>query len=96
MYIHTLSVEVTLSNVPLTSLWSMSLRILVATTEAGCYYPLNGEHLSLVAAHLHSTVSLSFPLLLKYLSAFFGLCKSTSKGYTSLPGQLRYFNNCLA
>ena len=55
MYIHTLSVEVTLSNVPLTSLWCMSLGILVATTEAGCYYPLNGEHLSLVVAHLHAS-----------------------------------------
>ena len=32
------------------------------------------------------SLSFSFPL------AFFGLCKSTSKENTSLPGQLRYFN----
>ena len=34
-------------------------------------------------------LSFSFPL------AFFGLCKSTSKENTSLPGQLRYFNKYL-
>ena len=33
------------------------------------------------------SLSFSFPL------AFFGLCKSTSKENTSLPGHLRYFNN---
>ena len=52
MYIHTLSVEVTLSNVPFDF---PVVHVTQATTEAGSYYPLNGEHLSLVAAHLHAS-----------------------------------------